>query len=424
MPIDTSIAGIVIFVACIILFISNVLPASLVAVMGCIFMVTLNVASFECIFGQFACDTVALLIGAMIVSSAMDEAGVTKWLGRKIHRIAGKNEKTFLLACVVGAAAISAFTSNVTTTLLFIPVISGYCAEHKFDVRKMLLPVAMASQVGGSCTLIGSAPQMVATAFLESNYDKTFAFFDFGKVGVLLVGVFVLYVSTIGWKFNQWGTGIALPMEGPQQDAAQGISPVKKKRNAVIVSIVFLVMVVLFYFEPIPVGLTAIAGATICVATGCIKSRKISECVSWNAVVRLGGCLGLMNGVTQSGGINWAAGVIEKWLGDGISPYFAFIILVVLTTLFSEVLANSTAMMLFLPFALSLCQSRGLNHETFAMGLTLASSMAISSPLSATSLMIVSERYYEFRDVVKYGFLFNVIAVVIIIVAVPFFFPI
>lgn len=423
MPIDTSVTGIIIFIACIVLFISNALPASLVAMTGCVFMVALNVASFESVFGQFACNTVALLIGAMIVSSAMDESGVTKWFGHKIYHIAGKNEKKFLLACVIGAASISAFTSNLTTTLLFIPIVSSYCTEHKLDVRKMLLPVAISSQVGGSCTLIGSAPQMVANAFLDSNYNKTFAFFDFGKVGVLLVAAFVLYVSTFGWRFNQRNTEMASFIERPQYNTAQGIYHVQKKLNAVIVSVVFLAMVILFYLEPIPVGLTAIAGATVCVATGCIKSRKISDCVSWNAVVRLGGCLGLMNGVTQSGGIDLAADAIENLLGNNISPYLMFLILVCITTLFSQVLANSTAMMLFLPFALSFCQSRGLNHETFAMGLTLASSVAISSPLSSTSLMIVSEKYYQFRDVVKYGALYNVIAVIIIVVAVPFFFP-
>lgn len=420
--IDTSVLGLIIFFSCVILFMVNVFPASLVAVMGCILMVSLKVASFEAVFGQFASNTMILLIGTMIVSAALEETGVTRQMGLRIHRLGGGSERRFLLICVIGAALLSAFMSNVATILLFIPIIVSYAKEQSIDVRRLLLPVAMASQVGGSCTLIGSAPQMVANAFLEENYGKSFAFLDFGKIGILLVGVLVLYVYTAGhylggriWDGsagNVWG----------EKDGGR-LKTEFHPREAAIVSLVFFTMAILFYLEPVPVGLTAITGAVVCLATGRLKKRKAHECISWNSVVKLGGCLGLMKAVNQSGGMDLIAGSVEAWIGYDVSAGILFAVLVILTTMFSEVLSNSNALMLFLPFAMSLCHTRGFSQYTFAMGLVLASSVALSCPLSSTSLMLIFDEHYKFSDFFKYGFLYTLVATVLIIIAVPLFFP-
>lgn len=421
-PIDTSVLGLMIFFGCVVLFIVNILPTSLVAVIGCILMVLFQVASFETVFGQFASNTMILLIGTMIVSAALDESGITRQLGRRIHRLGGGSERKFLLICVIGAALLSAFMSNIATILLFIPIITSYAKEENIDVRRLLLPVAMASQVGGSCTLIGSAPQMVANAFLEENYGKSFAFFDFGRIGVLLVAVLVLYVGTAGCVL-----GSKIWERSCEKVCAENILAEPKtevhRRNAMIVSSVFLTMAILFYFEPVPVGLTAISGAVVCIVAGCLKKRKVYECISWNSVVKLGGCLGLMKAVNQSGGMDLIANRIEGGIGYDVSAGTMFAILVILTTVFSEVLSNSNALMLFLPFAMSLCHSRGFSQFPFAMGLVLASSVALSCPLSSTSLMLIFDEHYKFGDFFKYGFLYTFVANVLIIATVPLFFP-
>lgn len=421
-PADTGILGLIVFTGCVVLFIVNIFPASLISVIGCIFMVLFKVASFESVFGQFASNTMILLIGTMIVSAALDESGLIKQLGRVIHRLGGGSERRFLLICVTGAALLSAFMSNVATILLFMPVVVSYAKEKRIDVRRLLLPVAMASQVGGSCTLIGSAPQMVANAFLEDNYGKSFAFFDFGRIGIWLAAALVIYVSTAGYGLSGkiW-SGSAGYVCG--QDAADQSKPEFHCREAMITGLVFLTMAILFYLEPVPVGLTAITGAVVCVAAGCLKKRKVYECISWNSVVKLGGCLGLMKAVNQSGGMDLIAGSIEEWIGTGVSAGTMFAILVVLTAMFSEVLSNSNALMLFLPFAMSLCHTRGYSQFTFAMGLVSASSVALSCPLSSTSLMLIFDEHYKFSDFFRYGFLYTLAAVILIIIVVPLIFP-
>lgn len=419
---DTAYLSLAIFLICIVLFVWNKIPMAYVAVGGCLVMVLFKVATFEQVFGQFAGSTIALVISVMIVSQAMTETGTTTLMSNFLKRISRNNSNLFLLFAVLLCALMSAFTSNLATALVFIPIVISYAESTGTNPRNYLIPIAMASQVGGACTLVGSAPQLVAQGLVQELVGQRFAFFDFAKVGVLLVFLLVVYTMTVGRVI---GNGLwANRTEHLTAKTASGEAKADiDHKNVATVSIVFLLMTVMFYLEWITIELTAMIAAFICIFTGCLGGKPVRNCVSWGVVAKLAGCLGLIKALKVSGGTALVTNTIQQLFGNDMPVFALFIAFVALTTLFSEFLSNSTALMLTLPLAITFCEATGANAMSFAMGLVLASSVALSTPLSSNSLMLVMGDSYSFTDFVKYGILYDISAVILICIAVPVIFP-
>ena len=79
-----DVISLIVFIACIALFIWDKLPMGTTAVLGCTAMIILGVCDFKTAFGQFASSTVILTIGVMIIGAAISETGLAATIGEWI----------------------------------------------------------------------------------------------------------------------------------------------------------------------------------------------------------------------------------------------------------------------------------------------------------------------------------------------------
>lgn len=94
-----------------------------------------------------------------------------------------------------------------------------------------------------------------------------------------------------------------------------------------------------------------------------------------------------------------------------------------LTLFISQFITNSTALIIVLPVALSLCTKYGFAYMPFCVGITLAASIACCTPLAAAQITMTQVAGYEFLDYLRYGWLLSLIGYAGILVFVPLFFP-
>lgn len=432
--------SLIIFGFCIVLFVSEKLPMATTAILGSALMVVFGVASFADVFGQFASSSVILVISVMVVGQAMFDTGLARLIGSGILRLTGNSEKRILLIATTVCSLISAFMSNVATLAMFISVLYNLNTQRqRVDLRNLLLPVAMGSVVGGVCTLIGSAPQMVAQGLLEEAVGKGLGFFDYAIVGIFLVIALVIYVYFIGYPLGKriWGNralseeelaeiGAMEQSASLEQSRYDGETPAQRKRRRTkmwIMAVIFVLMGIFFFLEPVPIAIVGALAALACIVTGCINQKEALKRISWSSVGKLAGCLGIMQAVNKSGGGKLIAQAVFAVIGYEIPPELLFILMCALTMLLSEFLTNSTAVLIVLPMAISVAPEMGLNIHSFAMGITLASSVALATPLSCTPLTMITGYGYRFRDYVKYSLPLDLIQLILIIVLVPLFFP-
>lgn len=415
--------SLIIFFLCIVMFVTEAFPMATTAMLGCILMVVSGVSTFPVVFGQFASSSVILVISMMIVGRAMFETGAAQVVARQLVRFSKGSERRLLFFSMVLCMLISAFMSNVATLAMFMSILSNLsCGNRRMDVRNLMLPVAMGSVVGGVCTLIGSAPQITAQGVMEETLGQGVAFFEYAKMGSILCVALLIYVCLVGYPLGKWIWRDRPAHCGEEAEAAE-LPETADGRKMMVCMAVFAVMGVLFFLEPVPIAVVGAGAAVLCIMTGCVSQKSAICGISWSSVGKLAGCLGIMQAVNKSGGGQLIADAFCKVIGCSLAPHLLFAVMVLLTLFLSEFLTNSTALLITLPIALNICPQMGLNGYSFAIGITLASSMALATPLSCTPMTMVMSAGYQFKDFAKYALPFDLMACALIILLVPVFYP-
>ena len=412
-----DILSLIIFILCIGLFIWDKFPMATTAILGCAAMVVAGVCDFKTAFGQFSSSTVILTIGVMVVGAAISETGLADAIGAWIVKIAKGSQIKLLIGTYLVSSLMSAFLTNSAVLAIFIPIIVGLSATNRnIKAKDLIMPIAFGCVIGGASTLVGSTQQMTAQGLLESVGDRTFKTFDFTLVGGILVILGLLYCLFIGLKRGRkiWGDSDV------SEDYEVKVSDANYSRSKmIIVACIFLFSVVLYITEWIPLAATSTSAAVLCIMTGCITQKRAILAVNWNIVGRLGGCLGLAKALEVAGGTELISNTFSALVGDKLSPFILFAIIILLTQLTSEFISNSTALLIVLPIVLSIAPEMGLNSYSFALGATIASGMALSCPLASSTLGMSMVVGYKFKDYFKYSIFFDIIAYISILILVP-----
>lgn len=419
--ISPAVMSLIILLLCIILFVTEAFSMATTAVLGCVLMVLFKVSDFNTVFGTFSSSTIVLLVSIMIIGQTMFNNGVTQYIGQKLFRLSRGNERRLLFLSTIFASFISAFMSNVATVTLFMGLFSSFAKDNKkINVRNLMLPIGMASVVGGVNTLIGSAPQLTAQNYLISSNLQGFKFFDFSYVGIFLIILLVIYVTFIGYPIGikVWGD---LPENDEKDEAITHINYDKKRMIASV--FIFTATIILLFWEPIPMAVIAASGALLTIMTNLITPKDAVQSIKWSSVLKVAGSLGILQAVNASGGNKLIGQFFLNLIGKNISPYLLLLLIIIITQFLSEFMADSPTILIVLPVTVSICMEYGFSVHAFAMAIILSSATACCSPLSNTPLMLVSTYGYRFSDFIKYNILWDILSALLIFLLIPVFFP-
>ena len=124
-----------------------------------------QIFSFERAIGSIDMNVIFLLMGMMIIVGVLKNTGVFQWCAYVSYKWA--KGKVFLLAVILMTftAFASAFLDNVTTMLLLTGVAIEICLSVNLNPLYLLIPLVLASNVGGTATLIGDPPNIMIGSY-------------------------------------------------------------------------------------------------------------------------------------------------------------------------------------------------------------------------------------------------------------------
>lgn len=146
-------------------------------------------------FEGFSSDFIIILASIFIISGALSETGLLDKLGSKMITTV-KSKTIFLGYTMFITGALSAFMNNTTVTALVTGPVIGMCRKLNLSPSKVLIPVAFASILGGTCTLIGTSTNVAVSGYIAQAGLEPIHFFEILGIGLvfLLTGiVFVLF---------------------------------------------------------------------------------------------------------------------------------------------------------------------------------------------------------------------------------------
>ncbi|MFN3346631.1 MAG: SLC13 family permease [Candidatus Bipolaricaulaceae bacterium] len=415
-----ALASLLVLAGTAVLYITELVPLGLAAVLGCVLMVLAGAADFATAFRGFSDSVIFLVGGMMVVGEALFATGAAQELGNRLTRLSRGHERALLFLTVLAAAGLSAFLNNTGTTAVFIPIVSGMALASAGRIRpkNILMFVAFAANTGGMLTLVGSTPPLIAKAALENAGLRPFGFFEFALIGLPILGAYLAYLAVFAYPLARRRFGQALvPAVAP---ASQNPTSPWKKYCALGV---LVLCVGLFAAEPIPLALTAVIGAVLVLLFRCISPKELFARFDWNTIFLLAGALGMAAALDKSGGgklvADWAVGL----LGPTFSPWMFLAVVSAVGIVLTQFMSNTATMAMLTPIALSMCRSLGVNPHPVVMALATVTAAAYATPVGTPPNALVLVAGYRFRDYVLLGGLFTLIVFALVVFLVPLIWP-
>ena len=148
-------------------------------------------------FGHPAVVTVACVL---VLSRALQTSGAVDALTQAVLP-AGAGPTLSIGALTLLAAVLSAFMNNVGALALLMPVALQLSNRLELPPGKLLMPLAAASILGGTTTLIGTPPNLIVSGFRANQPGMSgFGMFEFTAVGLPLTLVGIGFIVVLGWR--------------------------------------------------------------------------------------------------------------------------------------------------------------------------------------------------------------------------------
>ena len=181
-----------------ILFVSGKVRSDLVAICALLALLLAQIITPAEGLAGFSNTTVIMMVGLFIVGGGIFQTGLAKMIGSKVMILAGNSPLRLFLLVMIVTAAIGMFVSNTGTVALMLPIVVSMAAAAGTSSRRLLMPLAFASSMGGMMTLIGTPPNLIVSDTLATNGYEPLGFFTFLPVGLitLVVGILVLLPLT------------------------------------------------------------------------------------------------------------------------------------------------------------------------------------------------------------------------------------
>ena len=397
-----------------ILYLTERHPVALTTTLGMMAMIVTGVLTFNEAFSCFGNTAVMLTLGMLIIVNSVLDSGIAAKSERFLEKLAGRSEKRFLLLVFISAALLSLFTTNSALVAVYMPFITAVAlaSNGKITRKNIYLPMAMGSLIGGTGSLTGSTPPLLANNMLELHNQPTMRYFSTFPVAfsaIVVIGLcywFFLYDLQKKWfDFD----------EVKPEDKGEMDNHVLDKRKMILSLTVFVSVIILFILQPFgwDLGFIAIGGAVILMVTGCVDGNHALTNMQWPALITLGSALAVAKGFVKSGVAETIVNWMIRMMGSAIlNPKIMVALFLILGWALSQFMANGSLVTMLSAIAIPLAVEGGVNSMAVAMACVFGASMAMATPVATTSVTMVQVVGYRFRDYFRIGGLVGLIGVV------------
>ena len=319
----TQIIAIVVFVVVMVAIVTEKIHRALAAVVGAMVLLILHVVSFDAAMEHVDFNTLGVLLGMMLFVAVVKLSGLFEYLAIKCARLAKGNPWLVMVLFVCLTAVLSALLDNVTTVLLIGPMTVTVCRLLDLDPLPFFLAEIMASNIGGTATLIGDPPNiMIGSAAGLSFAD--FVMVDAPAAIICLIVMIGLFYLLFGRKFKVDEEHRRALME---RDEREEIKNPTLLRQSVIMIILVTAGFMLHGSLGIESCVVALTAAGILML---ISGERIEEAlahVEWTTLVFFAGLFIVVGALSEVGVIGMLAQALIDVTGG--STFIAMLVLLI-----------------------------------------------------------------------------------------------
>ena len=419
---------------------TEAIPVAVTAFLPLALFPLMGITSFEEAAVPYANKNIYLFLGGFILALGIENSGLHKRIALKMIIAVGSSGASLVGGFMLVAALISMWVMNTSTTLMLLPIGLAVCTvmadtipglsdkqKRNFDTA-LLLGIAYAATIGGMSTLIGTAPNIVFSSFMQDTYGVEISMLNWMMLGVPLAAVLLFgawySLTKIVFKIN---FEASIESRNELQKMLKEMGSLTK--DEIRISIIFglavfawisrkLLVKIEFLSGLTDAGIAIIAAILIFMTPSAsrrgdlLKWEKSKE-LPWGLLILFGGGLSLASQISSTG--------LGIWIGESlivlstIPPIFLILAVATLIIFLTEITSNVTTTTTFLPVFGGVAIAIGVLPVSLTIPVCLAASCAFMLPVATPPNAIVyGSNKFTIATMMRAGIALNIIGILVV----------
>ena len=396
------------------------------ALSGLLILGIAGVAPPKIIFSGFGHPALATIITVFFISQGLINSEAFRGLGhilaRKTHSLRGQ-----VLGTAFVGAILSSVMNNVGAVGLMIPTAVRMAKRSGVQPGTFGLPLAMISILGGSITLIGSAPNIIIASYMASATGSSFKMFDYAPHGLAMLAVALLTWtvckscgidpgSTCSEEEEKNGDENKTNRDSTLKDSDNNsnesgepkhFAPLATKTMKITL-ISLLLGIILVSFGLLHPAFGFGGAALVMIYFGVLKLPADFSAVDLKIVFFLGSMLGIGQTLEYTGTLDLLAEYLAAFTA-GFSPLVLIIVITFVSSALSNAINNSAAAVFMAPLAIGIAAGSSLGTAAALMAVAAGSNLALMLPTHQATLLVLSKAPFSIGSFIRFGAVLTVL---------------
>lgn len=446
-------------------WVGEAVPLSVTSLLPLAAYPALGILDARATSAAYANETIFLFLGGMLLAQSMERHGLHRRIALRVLGLFGGSGHRLVLGFMVATALISLWVSNTATVVMLLPVVlatlhvvapvgaaernaasgspaAAVATARDGFARALLLGVGYAATLGGLGTPVGTAPNLVFLGVASRLFPdlRPITFFDWMKVGVPLVAIFVplawIAIVFVSSRFDERALGLDRSHLDRERRALGSLSRPEAWTLAIFSSAALLWV----FRADIDLGVATIPGwsrlfgqprfladSTVAMAAALLLflipsgrapgDRLVAPDwytrIPWDVLLLLGGGFALAESFQATG--------LSEWFGARLGGLHALPLPLLIpllcagVTLFSEIASNTATATVLLPILGAMASAIGVHPFLLMLPCTFAASCGFMLPVATPpNALVFSVGRLATRDMVRAGILVDLVGVALI----------
>ena len=377
-----KIVAVAVFLIVILLIITERVHRTAAAMAGAMVLILTGVMSADKALSYIDFNTIGGLVGMMIVVAIVRRSGMFEYIAVRAAKAVHGDPWKIMVAFTLITAVLSAILDNVTTVLLVGPMSIANARMLKIDPVPFLMGQILASNVGGTATLIGDPPNIMIGSAAHLSFMDFLENTGFAVLFILVV--LILLMKIVYEKKIELGT--------VDTGAIEKLDPSKSITNRALMKkgiIVLICVIVGFMFHDklgIESSVIALTAAAVMLIIGREDVNEAIQDVEWTTILFFMSLFVVVGGLTETGIIKeLASKIIDATNGH---PMGTMLVLLWASALLSSILDNIPFVATLLPLILAM-QADGIDVTSFWWAISLGACLGGNGTMIGASANVV-----------------------------------
>lgn len=412
-----------IFIAMLIMLITNALPtwATVLGAMG--LMVAFQIGSVAEVFSSFGGSIVWLMIAVFAFAAGLQNSGLMTRLALKMLTVAPKNYFGQVLGLMLAGLVVSPLIpSNNAKTNLLVPLATEMTQQVGYEKRSkpalgLLTAVFIPPYIGSHAFLTGS----VNVAYMLGVVGLSFAWVDYLSMTwlwliILLVGTFLFCMT-----YCKPAQKLELP-EGYFEEKYKALGKMKKEEwIALIITVVCLVFWIGNFFDA---GMVALIGSVAFCAFGLLSTKDFMTRIPWTLIMFIGALISIAGFMSTTGVSTWLATTLGPILSPIVSSVWVFVPVLLVITWILRAFIPAQGVVLVVLFAIfgPLLPDAGISLFIFGFVEYVGGNIWFNSymnPFVLGALGMAGNEYVTIKEFKKSAIAYGVIELIAVMASIP-----